>query len=467
MKQHRKQQSNWGLAGGTALALVVAAAALAGAPACGGDKPVNYPQKDAAAGTAVTDNQGAQVGVVEGAGTSGLEGSAKTAYERGWQAWLAGDLAGAKKGFQEAMSADPKSPAPPYSLGVVQERLGDLAGAQQSYRTAFSSNPDHELSMCAYALSLANAGHAGEADTFLADKRAKKPNSPRLTACLAEVKSLGKDHGSAQQLAQDALRMDPDFKEAMVTIARDHYRARKMDLAKYALQAILDGFGDASPARDKDNAEAHLIRGLIFRETGPRAEAFKDFEAAVKKRPDMVEALVNLGSMRLEAGNANEALPVLESATRFAPNSAIAHLNLGDCYRLLSRYQDAKKEFDQALALDSTLSAAHYDLGLMYLTAPNIPGQSADQQVSTAIKEFETYRTMRGPKPQPGVQDDIDDLLTRAKAKQGEIRNQVAAPAAAAPAAKPSAAAPAPAAAGAKPGADAGAKGGIVRDPAF
>lgn len=424
------------------LALSVAGAMI-GVAACGGDnKDVKYPQADAASGAAVTDDKGAQVGVVDGAGTSGLEGSAKSIYEQGWQAWLRGDLQAAKKSFQEATSAAPKSPAPPYSLGVVLERLGQLADAQQAYRDAFSKSPEHELSMCAYALSLANSGHTGEADTFLADKRGKRSNSPRLTACNAEVKSIAKDHGTAQQMAQDALRMDPDFKEAMVTIARDHYRARKLDLSKYALQAILEGFGDASPARDKDNAEAHLIRGLILRESGARAVALQDFEAAVKRRPDLVEALVNLGSMRLEAGNANEAQPVLESATRFAPNNALAHLNLGDCYRLLGRTGDAKKEFDQALSLDSSLAAVHYDMGLLYLNAQSIPGTSADQQVSQAIKEFETYRTMRGPKPPPGVDDQIDDLLNRAKAKQAEIRN-AAAVGAQAPAAKSAAAAPA------------------------
>ncbi len=409
--------------------------------ACGGDdKRVVAPSPEAGTGTPVETVAGGQVGVVDSAGTSGLTGAARSAYERGWQAWLSGDLQGAKKGFSEAMSLDPKSPAPPYSLGIVQERLGDLAGAQQSYRAAFTANPDHELSMCSYALSLAGSGHPGEADTFLKDKLGKHDKSPRLYACAGEVKSIAKDHGSAQQLAQQALNIDPDFKEAMVVVARDHYRARKMDLAKYALQAILDGFGDASPARDKDNAEARLLRGLIYREGGARAVALTDFETAVKKRPDMVEALVNLGSMRLEAGNANDAVPVLESAVRFGPNNAIAHLNLGDAYRLQGKYADAKKEFDQALSHDSSLAAAHYDLGLMYLTAPNIPGTSADAQVSTAIKELETYKTMRGPKPPPGVDDQIDDLLARAKAKQAELKNAVAAQAAAA--------APAPAASG-------------------
>jgi tetratricopeptide (TPR) repeat protein len=433
--------------GATVLALAFASVGLAAASACGGKKEVAYPAKDAAPGTPVTDNKGGEVGVVEGGGASGLSGAAKAAYDKGWQAWLAGDLGTAKQQFKEAGNLDPKSPVPPYSLGVVQERLGDMAGAQQSYRQAFSVSPDHEISMCAYALSLASTGHTGEADTFLADKRGRKQNSARLTACNAEVKSLAKDHGSAQQLAQDALRMDPDFKEAMVVIARDHYRARKTDLSKYALQAILDGFGEVSPPRDRENAEAHLVRGLIFRETGSRAVALKDFEDAVRKRPDMVEALINLGSMRLEAGNASEAQPILESGARFGPSSSLAHLNLGDCYRLLGKYPEAKKEFDQALALDASLAAAHYDLGLMYLTAPNIPGSNADQQVTAAIKELQTYKTMRGPKPLPGVQDDIDELLNRANAKKAELKGGVKT----APAASGAAGAKPPASGGAPP----------------
>lgn len=420
--------------------------------ACGGgDTKVNYPTTDAGGG-AVTNQDGAQVGIVDGE-TSGLTGSARAAYDRGWKAWLDADLPEAKKAFQEAVEAAPKSPAPHYSLGVVLEHLGKLSEAQQEYRAAFTAKEDHELSICAYGLSLAGAGHAGEADTFFTDQIGKHPKSARVATCRAEAKSLAKDHATAQLAAQDALRLDPDFKPAMVAVARDHYRARKMQLANYALQAILDGFGDANPPRDKDNAEAHLVRGLIQRENGSRIVALKDFEAAVAKRPDMVEALVNLGSMRLEAGNAQEALPVLERATKYAPNHALAHLNLGDCYRLLGRTAEAKREMEQALALDSTLAAAHYDLGLLFLFSPSVPGFSAADQVAQAIKELETYKTMRGAKAPPGANDDVDDLIARAKAKQNEQKNAVAAQQAAAaapPPAAPAADAGAPAADAAK-----------------
>ena len=59
-----------------------------------------------------------------------------------------------------------------------------------------------------------------------------------VLGALAEVKSIAKDSASAQQLAQEALKKNSDYRPAMVTIARDHYRARRLDLALYALQAL-------------------------------------------------------------------------------------------------------------------------------------------------------------------------------------------------------------------------------------
>jgi Tfp pilus assembly protein PilF len=422
---------------------------------CGGDdKQVKAPDGTQAQGPAGqpaganTEGQG-QVGVVsEPDVKSSLGGGALESYNQGFQAWTAGDLPAAKKLFKEAAEKDRKSPAPEYSLGVVLERMGDNAGAQQAFRAAFNIQPDYELAIGAYALSLAAKGSVSEADTFLSDKKAKMPTSPRIATYLAEVKSLAGDHGTAQQLAQDALRMNPDFKEAMVAIARDHYRARKLELSRYAVQAILDGTGDANPPRDKDNAEASLLRGLIEREYGRRAVAFAALEVAAKRRPDMVEAQILLGSMRLEAGNASDALPVLEDAVKFGPSNALAHLNLGDCYRLLGRVPEARREFDTAKSLDSSISQVHYDVGLLFLFAPSISGMNAQDQVGMAITEFEKFKTMKTK----GVGDDVDDLISRAKTKQSELKSAAAAPPAAAPAeaAPKSTAAPAPSASGAK-----------------
>jgi tetratricopeptide (TPR) repeat protein len=426
----------------------IALAALALAPfvviACGGDdsKNVKYPAKDG--GEAVTSPSDTNVTAGSASAVVGVQDQSagtvttdKGAYEDGFKAWMSGDLQTAKQKFREVTNADPKASAAFYSLGCVLERLGDNAGAQTAFRQAFNAKSDNELAKGAYALNLAHTGHQGEADTFLTSEHQKNPKSARLEAYLAEVKSLEKDSTSAQQLAQDALRIDPNFKDAMIVIARDHYRAGRADLAKYALTAILDGFGQASPARDPGNAEALLLRGIIEREAGQRIAAMKDFDTARLKRPDLVEATVQVAAMKLEAGNASEAQPLLESAVKYAPQNAIAHMNLGDCYRLQQRYADAKRELDQALALDSTLLGAHYAMGLMYLNAPNYPGMDAKQQVSAALRELNQYKTMRGPKAPPGTSDDIDDLIARATDKQNQMNMPAATATAASSAKKP------------------------------
>jgi len=407
------------------VAVGLAAGGALGLPSCGGvEKPPAMPGNASDGGSMRAPVEGtAQAVPVQHAD---IVGAAKGPYDRGYKAFSAGDLGGAKLAFTEATRAESSAPAPHYALGTVLERLGDLGAAQQEYRAAFNAKPDYELAIGAYALALAAGGHTGEADAFLTEKEQKFPNSPALATYLAEIKSLAGNSGDAQRLAQAALALNPDFRPAMVVIAHDHFRARRIELANYALTAILEGFGEASPARDKDNPDAHLLRGLLEKETGLRAAAMADFDGARAKRPDMVEALIQSGVMKLEAGNVVEATPTLESAVRFAPNSALAHLNLGDAYRLGGQVAEAKKEFDTALSLDSSLAVTHYDLGLLFLFSPSVPGTSASDQIAIAIRELTTYKTMRGVRPVPGSSDDIDELLSRANAKQAELKASAA-----------------------------------------
>lgn len=219
----------------------------------------------------------------------------------------------------------------------------------------------------------------------------------------------------------------------MVVIARDFYRAHKYDLANYALQAILDGSEDGSiPPRDKNNADAMLLRALIEREQGDRKDALVNFDQASKTRPDLFEAYINLGEMKLEAGNAGEAQAPLEKAIKYSPNTAVAHLDLGDCYRLLGRAGDAKAEFDKVKSMDSTLAGVHYDLGLLYLFSPNVPGATGqDDQLAKAITELQAFQSMRNAKVK-GPGDDVDDLISTAKRKQSELQFKAQAAAAAA-----------------------------------
>lgn len=345
-------------------------------------------------------------------------------YQQGMSLFVRGDLKNAKAQFVQATKADPRAHQAYYSLGVVQERLED-SGAASSYRQSYKLVPDYEPAILAYAMYKAKKGGLSDAESFLKKKKAQMPKSAAVTATLGEIKSLQGDTGSAQQLAQEALKLNPDYRPAMVIIARDHYRHRRLDLALYAIKAILDGFEPVAenPPRDKDNAEALLLRGLIYKEQGHRADALDQFKRAVQRRPDLVEARVQLATLLLEAGDANQALPLLEGAVLFDNRHLPAHLNLGDAYRLLGRYPEAKTQFDWVMKKDKSLPQVHYNLGLLYLFAPSVPGMTPMQQIKAAMASLKKYQDLR-PK---GIKDDSEELLQRAKLKKGELEAQAAA----------------------------------------
>ncbi|EYF08937.1 Hypothetical protein CAP_0021 [Chondromyces apiculatus DSM 436] len=376
---------------------------------------------------------------------------AAMACQQGMAAFTNGDLNTARTLFQQATQIDPRAHQAFYALGVVQERLHDAA-AGASYRQAFTIVPDYEAAIVGYAMLLAKKEQLGEAERILNEKRGQLPKSAAVAATLAEIKSLQKDTGSAQRIAQEALKLNPDYRPAMVVIARDHYRSRRLDLALYALQAILDGFEPVAenPPRDKDNPEALLVRGLIYREQGQRREAMEQFQRALARRPDMVEARVQLATMLLEAGNSQEAMPLLEGAVRFDADNLSAHLALGDAYRLLDRYADAKRELEWVLSRNQNTPEVHYNLGLLYLFAPAIPGMTPKQQVTEAQNALKRFQEIR----RKGTSDDSEELLNRAKLKEGEIDAGAAAPPAAPPAvAPPVSAAPSAPSASPAPGA--------------
>lgn len=407
-----------------ALAVLILPAAFA---ACSDDPKAKTPAQPAVAGANPTPGQ-AQTSMSdtpssvrtgdlgEQAARPALSAQASGLYQQALTAFSNGDLVNAKQLFQQVTESDPRSHQGFYSLGVVQERLKD-PGASASYRQAYTLVPDYEPAIIASAMLQAKKGSLSDAERFLTEKRGQMPKSAAVAATLAEVKSLQKDTGSAQRIAQEALKINPDYRPAMVIIARDHYRNRRLDLALYALQAILDGFGDDNPARDRDNGEAFLLRGLIWREQNNRGGAMDQFGKAVAKRPDLVEARVQLGTALVQAGIAQEALPILEGAVRYDADNLPAHLNLGDAYRLLGKYGEAKRELEWVLAHDASLPQVHYDLGLLYLYAPGVPGMTSKQQAAEATRELTKFREVR-PRD---AKDDSEELLNAAKIKEGEI----------------------------------------------
>lgn len=357
-----------------------------------------------------------------------MNAEATKVYLAGQAAFRKGDLATARAQFKAATEADSTAHEAYYALGTAHQRLAETELALEAYRRALDLIPDYEPAIEATTRLYLGLNRVSDAEAYLNRLRGQVPNSAAVLAALAEVKSIQKDSASAQQLAQQALKADPDYRPAMVTLARDHYRNRRLDLALYALTAILDGYGPENPPRDRDNGEARLIRSVIYKEQGQRKLAMSELLRVVDLRPDIVEARVNLAVYMLEAGNAHEAVPLLEGALAYEPANLLVHLNLGDAYRLQGRPDEALKQLNWVTQADPNLAQTRYNIGLVYLFSDPPNGVTPAQAVDRAIAEFEAYLKMQ-PRTRPGAGDDAQELLARAKNKKAIMEAMNATPA--------------------------------------
>ena len=363
-----------------------------------------------------------------------MAGAAASAYSAGMEAFKNGDLDGASQQFNKAIQSDPRAYPAHVALGVVHERRGEMARALESYNAALAVAGDFGPAIQAKVHLLLAMGRASDAETFVRGLAAKFPDSAAVLAAQAEVASARGDSPSAQALAQRALKKDPDYRPAMVTLARDHYRARRLDLALYTLTAILDGYGSENPPRDKNNADAHMLRALILKEQGKRKAAIEELANVLALRPDLVDARLYLATFMLEAGNAAEARPLLEDALKYDPSNVLVHLNLGDAYRLLGKPKDALDHLTWVSRKDPSMAQAEYNQGLVYLFSASVPGMSEEQAVDHAIESFEHFKKLE-PRAARGAGDDVDELIARARNKKAimDAMKQTATPPAPAP----------------------------------
>ncbi|MBM4357576.1 MAG: tetratricopeptide repeat protein [Deltaproteobacteria bacterium] len=342
---------------------------------------------------------------------------AQAAFDQGLAAFKSADLAVALQNFTAATRVDPRAYRAHYALGTVQERLGATAAAMSAYEQSYAVQPDFVDGIVAHARMLGEGNNAAEAERLLTQRRSSLPKSAGLVAALAEVKSLMRDSATAQQLAQEALKIDSRYTPAMLVIARDHYRARRLDLALYALKAILDGFGEANPPRDKDSAEARLLRATIWLEQDRRVMAMNEFKAVMDLRPDLVLPSLRYATYLLESGGARDAIPLLQRVLRYDASNQAAHLGLGDAYRLTGDFARARQEFDWVRQQNGALAAVHYNTGLLYLFAPNMDGMTPKQQIEAAMAALNKFKET-ATKAELG---DVEELLKRASLKKAEI----------------------------------------------
>ena len=159
----------------------------------------------------------------------------------------------------------------------------------------------------------------------------------------------------AEALYRKVLAADPRNANALHLLGLIAQQVGRNDIA-------CDLIGQAI-AIDGTAAAFHSNLAIALKDLGRFEEAIAACNAALRRKPDFVEAYANLGIALKELGRLDEAIAAYQAAIRIKPDYAEAYSNLGNALSALGRFDDAIAAYNVAIRLKPTYAEAYSNLG--------------------------------------------------------------------------------------------------------
>jgi tetratricopeptide (TPR) repeat protein len=217
-----------------------------------------------------------------------------------------------------------------------------LANAQTPKRAP----EDARLIEAARALS---AGDGDRALALVTDRLTRNPADPRARVLAARVHISRGDFDAAYLQLRRALRAAPRDVDVLYYLGLVSGRLAEQQFGHLA---------QAAP----ESARVHQLQAESLEAQEKRSAAETEYEAALKVKPDLMDALLALGRLKRIRLACDEAIALYEKAETLRPTFEGAY-GLGVCYGYLQRDDEAAVRFEQAIRRDPKAAVAWVGLG--------------------------------------------------------------------------------------------------------
>lgn len=221
-----------------------------------------------------------------------------------------------------------------------------LAGSLLAQAPAARPAPDTRLAAASRALA------AGDLDVALQLGTAylkQHPRSRRAQLLLVQVHIQRDDLDAAYHLAASAVRADSRDVDALYYLGLVTRRLAALELARLV---------ESAPA----SARARQLQAEAMEAQERRADAEKEYAAALEAQPDLLDALLGLGRLKRIRLACEEAIALYDKAESIRPSFDGAY-GLGVCHSYLQNDATAAARFEEAIARDSRAAVAWAGLG--------------------------------------------------------------------------------------------------------
>jgi Flp pilus assembly protein TadD len=118
----------------------------------------------------------------------------------------------------------------------------------------------------------------------------------------------------------------------------------------------------------EDNAAVRYLLAVALQAAGrPETEVAAQFQRALERQPDYVNAITQLAIMALSHQRMDEARALIEKTVQLEPHNPSLHANLGAYWRRAGKPDQAIRHFEHVLQLEPRAAGAHFELGQIRL----------------------------------------------------------------------------------------------------
>ncbi len=243
-----------------------------------------------------------------------------------------------------------KTPAP--GSGALKFEFEFASLNKTIYRYSFYQDPkDLAIQVNFASMDLIRAGESDSAIYFLEKFLEVYALSPSLEYNLAQLYNTRNVRGECLRHAWNAIRLDPDFRDAWDlagnalfrsgdygSAVRLYRKAADLDIrdpeARYNLGCAQFGAGDTSGAegswREAISLESSAASLLASREAAEEAKGgVLDVHVKVRVNPISVPAYMNLAKLYADSGRGEQAIDCLALVLKLAPQNVEAYFELG------------------------------------------------------------------------------------------------------------------------------------------
>jgi tetratricopeptide (TPR) repeat protein len=218
--------------------------------------------------------------------------------------------------------------------------------APHAQTAAKRATDDPRLTSARRALSV---GDSAGALTLAREYLAQHPADVRAHVLIARTEIRTGDFDAAFQQLRRAMRVAPRNEDVLYYMGLVSARLAEQELLRLAQLA-------------PESARVHQLQAEALEAQDRRTAAEEEYEAALKVKPDLIDALLPLAKLKRIRLACEDAIPLYEKAEALRPTFDGAY-GLGVCYGYLQRDEEAVGKFEAATQRDPKAAVAWVGLG--------------------------------------------------------------------------------------------------------